>query len=229
MSSSLKIKEFAHRRDALDETVQAICRELQLAVSRRGSASFGVCGGQTAAQLFPMLSEASIDWNSVTVVLVDDRWVANDSSESNEALVREMLLRGPAAGAKFISLRTNHPSAKEALPTIETQMEQVGTALDALFISMGEDGHIASLFPGGAENLERKKLVVATTAVIPPIERISLSPKALSQAQHCVMPIFGEVKRKVFERALRSSSPMEFPMSHLINNDRCVCEIFLAP
>ena len=65
--------------------------------------------GQTPANLLRSLSAESLDWSRVWVTLADERWVEAIEENSNERMVRESLLVGPAAKANFVGLK--NPSA----------------------------------------------------------------------------------------------------------------------
>jgi 6-phosphogluconolactonase len=60
---------------------------------------------------------------------------------------------------------------------------------------MGEDGHIASLFPNHSY-LEDQMVVVERYSPKPPKERISMSYKQLNKAYYILKLIIGESKQK---------------------------------
>jgi len=74
--------------------------------------------------------------------------------------------------------------------------------LDLVLLGMGEDGHVASLFPGEAEDVMNSSAVYrAVTASKPPPRRISLGYGALVAAREVWMLASGSGK----ETALRES------------------------
>jgi 6-phosphogluconolactonase len=228
MTNRYSMNEFSSRDQAIDAAAEKLEQNLKQSLALRGRASLGVCGGRTATALFPVLSQCLLDWANVHIFLVDERWVPIDDDDSNEKLVRSLLLQGPAAAARFYGLKTRHASAKNALSEVEQRLVDLGAPFDALFLGMGDDGHIASLFPGGRENEERARLVAASTAPVQPIERISLSPGALAQVRHVVLPIIGAAKRIVLDRALIPGPVSSFPVRHVLTGQFASCELFLA-
>src|ERR1700686_142786 len=83
---------------ALIEALAAqIIAALEDGMRRGGSASLVVSGGRSPVALFEKLSNAVLDWHRVWIALTDERWVKTTSSDSNEYLVREHLLRNAAA------------------------------------------------------------------------------------------------------------------------------------
>jgi 6-phosphogluconolactonase len=74
-------------------------------------------------------------------------------------------------------------------------------ALDVLLLGMGEDGHIASLFP--SRSLPDSGLVAhVSDSPKPPLDRITLTPAALATASRAVLSAFGESKREPLRRLL---------------------------
>ncbi len=222
------MNEFSSGDQAIGAAATRLEQILKQSLARRGKASLGVCGGRTASALFPVLSQCHLGWTNVHIFLVDERWVPIDDDDSNERLVRSLLLQGPAAAARFCGLKTRHASAKNALNEVEQRLVDLGVPFDVVFLGMGDDGHIASLFPGGRENEERARLVAASTALIQPVERISLSPGALGQARHVVLPIIGATKRAVLDKALTPGPVSRLPVRHVLTGQSASCELFLA-
>jgi 6-phosphogluconolactonase len=54
-------------------------------IARKGQAVLAVSGGTTPALFLRPLSQAKIDWARVTVTLVDERQVPEESPRSNAA------------------------------------------------------------------------------------------------------------------------------------------------
>ncbi|HCY12857.1 MAG TPA: 6-phosphogluconolactonase [Gammaproteobacteria bacterium] len=216
MSKPTPILEFASRGAARAAAVTGVVESLAQALAGRGRASLGVCGGRTAAAMLPVLATQLIDWEHVDVFLVDERWVDPIDDQSNEKLVRTTLLQGPAAAARFTGLKSTHHSARQAAPNIEARLQAIARPFDVVFLGMGNDGHIASLFPGGAENSVTDRLVTASTAPAGTRERISLTPAALQQVRRIVLVLFGRTKRALLEQAITQGSPVELPVRHVL-------------
>ncbi len=71
------------------------------AIATRGEARLAVSGGSTPALFFEALAKLELDWEKVTVTLVDERFVAEDSPRSNAALVKRELLRESRGSGPF--------------------------------------------------------------------------------------------------------------------------------
>ena len=84
--------------------------DLTEAIEARGAASLVVSGGRTPKRLYEQLRSEKLDWSKVWITLADERWVDTASEASNERMVRETLLSGPAAAAHFIGLKNPAPT-----------------------------------------------------------------------------------------------------------------------
>jgi 6-phosphogluconolactonase len=94
------------------------------------------------------LRAEKLDWPKVWITLADERWVDTASEESNERMVREILLSGPVAAAHFIGLKNPAPTPEAGAEWATRALTRALRPFDVVVLGMGEDGHTASLFPG---------------------------------------------------------------------------------
>jgi 6-phosphogluconolactonase len=92
------------------DVASGIAAHLAHGIAERGIASLVVSGGRTPVKLFEQLRLQTIDWSRVCVALADERWVEPTDSGSNEKLVRDVLLKDRAAGARFSGMKNAAPS-----------------------------------------------------------------------------------------------------------------------
>ena len=205
-------------------------QRLQDRVTSAGRASLAVSGGSTPAALFGGLSQYRLDWSRVDITLVDERWVATDSDQSNERLVRDTLLQKHAVVANFVGLKSSAESA--TLGVAEATGRVIGLSLpfSAVVLGMGEDGHTASWFPQ-ASNLQTlldpqgSALVAATAPVTAPHQRITLTLAAVLNSLEIVIHITGAKKRAVLESALAE----DYPVAAVLKQDSTPVSIWWAP
>ena len=206
--------DYPDREMMMLKLADTLAGELGDFLRRREQVSFAVPGGTTPGPVFDVLSGIDLDWSRVTVLPTDERWVEEDSPRSNARLIRERLLAGPAAAAGFVSLIADEPTPEAALPGLIAAVAP-HLPLSVLLLGMGEDGHVASLFPGAdrlAEALaEEAPPVVAVRAAGVPEPRVSLSAPVLRGALAVHLVITGAAKRAVVEEAVRKS-PAEAPV-----------------
>ena len=95
--------------------------------------------------------------------------------------------------------------------------------LDLVFLGMGEDGHVASLFPGDQESIESKAVYRAVTGPKPPPRRITLGYPALYAAREVWVLVNGEGKKQALADSLSLAGTT--PLARVLQN-RKNTEIF---
>lgn len=205
-----------------------VAQQLRDTLAARGAAGLFVSGGRTPTRFFEALSTVDLDWAQVTVSLVDDRWVPPDHADSNARLVREHLLRGAAAAARFIPLVDASAAPEQHLRDAERALD--GVAADVVILGLGEDGHTASLFPGAdgtaeAMDLARPARLAVVHPVTAPHARITLSLRALLQARVLAVHAEGAGKRAVLEKMPRLDA-RQFAMAALLRQEAVPLHVF---
>lgn len=214
----MQIIEYIDRDIAAIGVADALASGLKNALLIQDKVSLAVPGGTTPGPIFDVLCAADLDWDRVTIMLTDERWVPEDHERSNTALVKSRLMQGPAAKAQFLPFYRAGETAHEAAPvlseTVRTQMP-----LSMVVLGMGNDMHTASLFPG-AKGLSQA-LHPDAPALCPieassqPDVRITLSAAALKGAMDKHLIIFGQDKRAALEDAM-GRPPEEAPIAAVI-------------
>ena len=195
-------------RDALAEALaDDVAGALRAGLSQRGAASLAVSGGSTPGRFFDALSRRHLDWASVVVTLVDERFVPPSSDRSNERLVRERLLKNEARLARFMPLYGEGASVEAAANQAEAGLALMGPTLDAVVLGMGTDGHTASFFPDAANLADlldpaQRRRVMPVDAPSGGEPRLTLTLPQLTGARFLALHIEGNEKRAVLDAAL---------------------------
>ncbi|OLP55196.1 6-phosphogluconolactonase [Rhizobium rhizosphaerae] len=216
---------------ALAERVAAALRD---GIAARGAASLAVSGGSTPKAFFAALSGHALDWQKVTVTLVDERFVPPDSDRSNHRLVAENLLQNEAARAHFVPLY--HPAENVEIAAAEASIETAAIAapFDVAILGMGGDGHTASFFPGGSRLSEAlaadtPRGVITMTAEGAGEPRLTFTFSALNDARLLVLHIEGEAKKTVLAAAQAEGEETEMPIRAVLRRAISPVEIYWAP
>ncbi len=207
----------------LAERIQAL---LCAAVRARGAASLVVPGGRTPRRLFELLSTAAAPWEHVWVTLSDERRVPADHPDSNERLVRDRLLKGPAGAARFVALGGDDGDPSHALAQAGARLTHLPRPFDAVVLGMGADGHVASLYPGDDALEADWNGCVAVERPGPEPGRISLTLPALLDSAIVFVLLGGPEKQRALGRAERHGSAAELPVRAILRQTATPVEVF---
>ena len=207
LSHQIQLHSFPDPAALAQTLAEIVADNLRAALTTRDSASLALSGGNTPKRFLQALSLQSLPWKNVIVTLVDERWVPESSDRSNARLLRENLLHGSAAEARFLPLYRDTPEPEQALLEVERDLALLPSPFDAVVLGMGADGHTASFFPGGDRLAEA--LDPATTATVLPMRapdagqpRITLTLSPILAARHLYLHIEGAAKQRVLEDAM---------------------------
>jgi 6-phosphogluconolactonase len=230
----MKIEVFEDLRSLNETAAGAVVSALETGVRLNGTASLAATGGRSPGPVYDLMALAPLEWSRVRIILTDERWVDPSSPDSNERLVRERLLKHRAADALFHPLRNGEPDPETAARHA-SRLFNSWPPLDVAMLGMGEDGHVASLFPGspvldlGLDPSSPACIAVSAGDGRPPAQaRLSLTIHALINAGLVVILTSGAAKRAVLERALQGGDPHEFPVRAVLQSARAVRILWTA-
>ena len=187
----------------------AVAERIAAEIARPGIKRIAVAGGSTPAKVFALLAARGLDWSGTTLVPTDDRQVPPDHPASNFGKLKSALGHTPAT----------------LLPLEEGQKIK---PFDLVWLGMGEDGHVASLFPRMCALPSVKPRVIATLPKpLPPeapFARLSLNRQALAATRATILVVTGEAKRRIVEAALAGSDA--WPVSDVLRAPRAPVTIY---
>jgi len=148
-------------------------------------------------------------FDNVHFFWADERCVPPTDPESNYAMARELLfepLKIPEDQIHRLRGEGPEPEAlQEAVSAIckVAPMSNGQPVLDIVFLGMGENGHIASLFPEESEQeMNNPAIYRAVTTVKPPPRRMTLGYAAIAAAREVWVLISGKGKEEALKKSL---------------------------
>lgn len=217
------------RQQLAEQLAEAVFQALQEDLNHQERALLVVSGGSTPVPFFKALAAKRLPWNRIDITLADERWVREESSDSNAKLVREHLLQGEAKAAQFIPLTCDTATPEEGVEEITKRMDSLAWPASVVILGMGGDGHTASLFPDSREldlALATDELLVAVRTPSQPQPRITFSADRLHQARRHFLHITGDDKRAVLAKALNGDDVRQLPIRVFLT---CPLAIYWAP
>jgi len=214
--------------DSSDESLIALCTAGVLdavadAWSSRKSAHLVVTGGRTGLSIVKSIDQAlfklvrentAFEGSMLHIWFSDERFTGFDDPDRNDTT----LISGfGLCKSQFVFHRVAQDgdleeAAKNYAAEIDSELGE--RPFDAVVLSMGEDGHIASLFPGlFASDFTAAALAVHNSPKAPPL-RVSISLTRLANASKIYIFALGEAKAAALQSiatgpigALAKSSP----------------------
>jgi 6-phosphogluconolactonase len=223
--------------EVLAQTVAArLIVRLVDAQAERGSASVVLTGGTIAGAVHRAVRDSpardAVDWFKVDVWWGDERFLPAGHPDRNETQARADLLDAlpldplrvhpmppedgpdgpdPEAGAT----RYAEELARAAKP---------GTAnlphFDVLMLGVGEDGHVASVFPEHPVTYETRPVSAVRGCPKPPPTRITLTLPTINTAEEVWLVASGPGKANAVKLALSGAGPVQVPAAGARGVDR---------
>jgi 6-phosphogluconolactonase len=194
----------------VERATMQIADVIRDAVEEKGSCVLGLSGGSTPRPIYEALAkEKDIDWWRVWMFLVDERFISSESPDSNLRLVRETLLRDSGTyEAEHLFAPHTDLSPEECVATYDRDLHRLLDEQghpDLVILGMGDDGHIASLFPPLSPQAFGPTLAIHTqTDRFAVRDRISVTLPVLEEAAAKIFLLKGEAKKKTLDDMMRS-------------------------
>ncbi|MCP5518104.1 MAG: 6-phosphogluconolactonase [Verrucomicrobiales bacterium] len=149
-------------------------------------------------------------WENVEFFFTDERWVPLDHPDSNFQLARERLFEPLEIPLVRCHALAGGPDREFAAAQAQAELlartprsVQGQPILDLVILGMGEDGHVASLFPeASAEVVESRKVYLPVEGPKPPPERLTLTYAVLAEAREVWVLINGSGKEAALQESL---------------------------
>ncbi|WP_394809253.1 6-phosphogluconolactonase [Nitrosomonas sp.] len=198
---------------------------LQNTLAHKPQATLVVPGGNTPRYYLPALAKCKLPWDRITVTLSDERWVDVTDEQSNEHLAKQHLMSHLPATTRFVGLKTQHDNPFDAIKETHHRLDKLPLPLSLTVLGLGEDGHIASLFPGMNPDLLSRHHCVAIAPPIAPSPRVSLSLKLLAESEQIVLVVTGKNKHRLLDR-MSESPNQKLPIVWLLQRSKMSFTVF---
>lgn len=213
--------------DTPEELAQRLADWIVERIGRQpGRLALCLSGGSTPRRLYELLGAAPrrdrLPWARIHCFWGDERFVPHDDPNSNFRMARDALLRHvPIPAENIHAVAVDRGSAAAAAAEYERTLKGFygADALEAgrpLFhltlLGLGEDGHIASLFPQSPALAETERWALSVHGH-GALDRITLTYPALASSAATVFLVAGERKRDVLSQLCAGDPAL--PATHL--------------
>ncbi len=224
--------------DLLADAVAArLITKLVDAQSARGFASVSLTGGGVGVSVLDALHKSpardAVQWDRVDVWWGDERFLPSDDPERNERQARDALLDHvpvtpervhpmPADEGRFAGQPEDAADWYADQLAAAARPEDHGSVprFDVCLLGIGEDGHVASIFPGSPAAYETRSVVAVQGAPKPPKVRITLTFPAIASATEVWLMACGTAKAKAVGLAVSGGGPVQIPAAGAVGRVR---------
>ena len=175
-------------------------------------------GGSTPMPILKLLASENLDWARVCFYQTDERIVPFNKKENNYSLLNAVFFSH--IKALSFPMYIGKYSPDESCESYIKELEKLEThnnipRFDLIVLGMGDDGHIASLFPNAALLAERNKWAAVDQEKRNGTRRMTLCFPVLLNAHETVLLITGSNKIKLIEdKEARKNLPIETLINH---------------
>lgn len=191
---------------------------IERALLERGACDVMLTGGRSAERLYrawAVLPDFG-KLRGVRFYFGDERCAPPDHPESNYGMAMSTLFAaGVPENASIYRMEADSIDVEIAADRYAALLPE---AIDVLLLGMGDDGHIASLFPHGVLLHETRSRVMPVTGPKSPFRRLTITPPVIQNAREVFVLALGEQKRAVYEEALRDPANIDVIPARLVLN-----------
>jgi 6-phosphogluconolactonase len=216
--------------DALADAVAArLLTHLARVQDERGPAGVALTGGGLGISVLASVARSpardAVDWAGLDIWWSDERFVPEGDPQRNDRQAFDALLdRVP------IDPHRVHPVAARGAPDIGDDVHAAASAyadelaryeepasygpmprIDVLLLGVGEDGHVASLFPNAPTLHDTRSVVGVEGSPKPPPERVTMTLPSIQSADEVWLVAAGAAKAPAVTLALGGAGPIAVP------------------
>ena len=206
------------------------------AQAERGWAGVVLTGGRVAAKVLRSVKELpaadAVDWSRVDLWWGDERFLPAGHPDRNETQAREALLDAlPLDPARVHAMpAADGPDGDDAAAAAARYAEELATSakpgtarlphFDVLLLGVGEDGHVASIFPEHPVYHETGTVAAVHNSPKPPPTRISLTIPTIQTAEEVWLIAAGKDKAAPVGMAIEGAGPKQLPAAGAVGTER---------
>lgn len=199
------------------------------AQAARGEAHLVLTGGRTGAAVLEQVratpARDAVDWARVELYWGDERFLPSGDPERNETQARQALLDHIPVPAERVHVMEPSDGRfgddPDAAAAAYAELLGEGFAFDVCLLGVGEEGHVASVFPDSPAVHERERPVVAVrNCPKPPPTRVSLSLPAIRASREVWLMTTGAAKAGAVAAALGGAGEVDLPAAGAVGTER---------
>ena len=171
--------------------------------------SLGLSGGSTPKFFYELFAAKYKDYSNIYLWTVDERHVDINDENSNQRMINSIFSKSNLNIIEYSYEEDPGHSAKNYTATVFSKVDKFNAAI----LGVGEDGHIASLFPDTTALNADEKGFVQNEVNILSRWRITSTFELLKNVEHVYLLVTGDNKKEIIEKIGKKN---ELPVNELI-------------
>ena len=205
MMDSLEILKKNNHIDCSNALLDLISSE----INNYEDFSLGLSGGNTPKIFYELFAEKYKDYSNIYLWTVDERHVDIDNENSNQRMINSIFSNSNLNIIEYPYEEDPGHSAKNYTATVFSKVDKFNAAI----LGVGEDGHIASLFPDTtALNADEKGFVQNEVNILTKW-RVTSTFELLKNVEHVYLLVTGDNKKEIIEEIGKEN---DLPVNELI-------------
>jgi len=205
MMDSLEILKGNNHIDCSNTLLDLISSE----INNSENYSLGLSGGSTPKFFYELFAEKYKDYSNIYLWTVDERHVNVYDEKSNQRMINSIFSNSNLNIIEYSYEEDPGHSAKSYTNNVFKKVDKFNAAI----LGVGEDGHIASLFPDTTALNAKEKGFVQNEVNILTKWRVTCTFELLKDIEQVYLLVTGENKREIIEKIGKEN---DLPVNELI-------------
>ena len=220
----MKIINKKSEKSLIDQFIRDFKKDYLRKKKQNKRLSFVLTGGKSPIKLYRRLAQINIDWNIIDLFWGDERYVSHQSRNSNFKLAFNEFIKKIEIDKKNVfPIKTNKSISKcsaDYSKEIRKYFKYKKINFDYCLLGMGEDGHIASIFPN-TKNLYNKFITKPVTRR--DFKRITLGLNVINNSKKILLWLNSKSKSKIYFKIKKEGK--KIPVNNLNNRKTIIYKI----
>ena len=205
MIDSLEILKENNHIDCSNKLLDLISSE----INDSEKYSLGLSGGSTPKFFYELFAKKYKNYSNIYLWTVDERHVGINDEKSNQRMINSILSNSNLNIIEYSYEENPGHSAKNYTTKVFSKFDKFNAAI----LGVGEDGHIASLFPDTTALNADEKGFVHNEVNILTRWRVTSTFELLKNVEHVYLLVTGDNKKGIIEKIGKEN---DLPVNELI-------------
>ncbi len=197
----MRIIKKKNEKSLIREFLQIFKREIDKKKKSKSRLSFVLTGGSSPVNLYKKLAKSNIDWSNIDLFWGDERFVSNKSKNSNFKMANDLFIKKSKIKKRnlfYINTKRKdvNQSSLEYQNKIKNYFKNKKIKFDICLLGMGNDGHVASIFPN--TNILKKSIVSPVNRG--DFKRITIGLKVINNSKKIFLWLSKKSKTSTFKK-----------------------------